>query len=67
MEWIMTTTCPAPENIRTGAALKGVLREIGYVLWLSRRLAAEVRAAKYRSVRPEMAEFCAVDMAACAA
>ena len=41
MEWIMTTTCPAPENIRTGAALKGVLREIGYVLWLSRRLAAQ--------------------------
>ena len=27
MEWIMTTTCPAPENIRTGAALKGVLRD----------------------------------------
>jgi hypothetical protein len=37
------------------------------VLWLSRKLAAEMRAEKYQPVRPEMAEFCAVDMAACAA
>jgi hypothetical protein len=64
----MTTAAPtAAEDVRTAAALKGMLRDIGYVLWLSRKLAAEIQAEKYQPVRPEMAEFCAVDMAACAA
>jgi hypothetical protein len=67
-EWIMTTAVPAAaEEVRTAIAVEGMLRDIGYVLWLSRKLAAEIRAEKYQPVRPEMAEFCAVDMAACAA
>jgi hypothetical protein len=64
----MTTTVPAAaETVRNASDLKAMLREIGYVLWISRKLAAEIRAEKYQPARPEMAEFCAVDMAACAA
>ena len=63
----MTTNTLTKDDIRTAPALKEMLREIGYVLWLSRKLAAEIRAEKCQPVRPEMAEFCAVDMAACAA
>ena len=63
----MTTSSPsAQEAIRTATA-QALLREIGYVLWLSRKLAAEIQAEKSQPVRPEMAEFCAVDMATCAA
>jgi len=67
MERIMTTSSPSPsENLRTANA-HALLREISYVLSLSRKLAAEIRAEPCQPVRPEMAEFCAVDMAACAA
>jgi hypothetical protein len=67
-EWIMApANAAAAETMRTANELKSMLREIGYVLWLSRKLAAEIKAEKYQPVRPEMAEFCAVDMAACAA
>jgi hypothetical protein len=51
----------------TTAELKALLREFGYVLWLSRKLAAEMNRDEPEPVRPEMAEFCAIDMAACAA
>jgi hypothetical protein len=49
---------------RTAAAVENMLRDIGYVLWLSRKLAAEIDPAE--PARPEMAEFCAFDSAACA-
>jgi shikimate kinase len=49
------------------ADVKALLREIGHVLWLSRKLAAEMKRVEPAPVRPEMAEFCAIDMAACAA
>jgi len=62
----MTTSSPSSETLRTATA-QALLREIGYVLWLSRKLAAEIRAEPVQPVRPDMAEFCAVDMAACAA
>ena len=63
----MTTSTPSPtETLRTATA-QAMLREVGYVLWLSRKLAAEIRAEKSQPVRPEMAEFCAVEMATCAA
>jgi hypothetical protein len=67
MEWNMMTSSPCPtETLRTATA-QALLREVGYVLWLSRKLAAEIRAEKSQPVRPEMAEFCAVEMATCAA
>jgi hypothetical protein len=59
----MTT---ADDTTRSATAVRGMLRDIGYVLWLSRKLAAEIKEPQ-PPVRPEMAEFCAVDMAACAA
>ena len=62
----MTPTVYTAETTRSATAVKGVLRDIGYVLWLSRKLAAEMKAAERAPVRPDMAEFCAVDMAACA-
>jgi hypothetical protein len=67
MEWIMTTSSPSAGETSRTATAQALLHEIGYVLWLSRKLAAEIRAEKSRPVRPDMAEFCAVDMAACAA
>jgi hypothetical protein len=61
------TTDSATETVPSAVTLDAVLTEIAYALWLSRRLAAEIRAEKYPPARPAMAEFCAVDMAACAA
>ncbi|HTK73768.1 MAG TPA: hypothetical protein VL371_00835 [Gemmataceae bacterium] len=63
----MTTSCPSPTQTTRTANAQALLREIGYVLWLSRRLAVEIQAEKSQPVRPEMAEFCAVEMATCAA
>lgn len=66
----MTTTHPTAETARSATHVKGVLCDIGYVLWLSRRVAAEIAAERSQPVRPDMSEFCAVDavdMAACAA
>jgi len=63
----MTTSSPSPSTTSRTATAQELLREIGYVLWLSRKLAAEIRAEPCHPVRPAMSEFCAVDMAACAA
>ena len=64
----MVTALPtdAQPTLTTGE-VKALLRDIGYVLWLSRKLAAEINEEARHPVRPEMAEFCAMDMAACAA
>jgi hypothetical protein len=43
-----------------------MLREIGYVLWIANKLAAEIQAERSVLARPDMAEFCAVETAACA-
>lgn len=64
----MTTALPTAREIACSkAAVRNMLRDIGYVLWLSRQLASEIEAEECQPVRPEMAEFCAVDAAACAA
>ena len=64
----MATALPTATEIARGeAAVKAMLRDVGYVLWLSRKLAAEIKTEECRPVRPEMAEFCAVDTAAFAA
>ena len=52
---------------RSAAEVKSLLRDIGYVLWITRKLAAEIKAEECQPVRPDMSEFCAVEMAACAA
>jgi hypothetical protein len=57
----------AADTTRSATAVQGMLRDIGYVLWLSRMLAAEVKKEECAAARPEMAEFCAVDAAAFAA
>lgn len=44
--------------------VKSMLREMGYVMWLARKLAEEIKAERCEPVRPEMAEFCAVEMSA---
>ncbi len=46
---------------RTKPVVRGMLREIGYVLWLTKKLAAEMQEEKNQLVRPEMSDFCAVD------
>jgi hypothetical protein len=51
----------------TRAQVAGMLREIGYVLWIAKNLAAEIKTQRSEPIRPEMAEFCAVEVAACAA
>jgi hypothetical protein len=51
------------DTARSETAVREMLRDIGYVLWLSRMLAAEIKAEEPRPARPEMAEFCAVDAA----
>jgi hypothetical protein len=51
------------EPARSATAVRGLLRDLGYVLWLSRKLAAEIEAEKCLPVRPEMCEYCAVDAA----
>ena len=60
----MKTKPAFAETPRSAIAVETMLRDIGYVLWLSRKLATELRAEKCRPVQPEMSEFCAVDMAA---
>jgi hypothetical protein len=57
----------ANDAARSGTAVRGMLRDIGDVLWLSRRLTAEMKAEKSRPTRPVMCEFCAVDAARMAA
>jgi hypothetical protein len=44
-----------------------MLRDIGYVLWLSRMLAADCKATPPEPIRPEMSDYCAADAAAFAA
>ena len=64
----MATALPTDaQPTLTTAEVLGLLREIGYLLWLSRKLAAEIKEEAHQPVRPEMAEFCAVDMVTCAA
>lgn len=63
----MTTAHLASEPARSAAAVRTMLRDIGYVLWLSRMVAAEIKAEKAQPVRPEMSEFCAIDSATFAA
>lgn len=63
----MKTQFPAIDKAVRTAQVKELLREVGYVLWLSRQLAQEMMAEKCEPVRPEMAEFCAVEIASCAA
>jgi hypothetical protein len=65
-ESAMTATV-STKNRRTAAEVRAMLREVGYVLHVTRKLVAEMRADEAEPVRPEMAEFCAIEMAACAA
>ena len=48
---------------RSEVVVRRMLREIGYVLYLSRKLANEIKSEKNQLVRPEMSDFCAVDSA----
>jgi hypothetical protein len=57
MKSVHTTLASA----RSETAVRAMLRDIGYVLWLSRMVAAEIEAEKSQPARPEMSEFCAVD------
>lgn len=63
----MKTRTPIIDRAVSAAAVKELLRDVGYVLWLSRKLAQEMQAEKCEPVRPEMSEFCAVEIASCAA
>jgi hypothetical protein len=55
----LTTTAKTPH---TRARVEGMLRDMGYVLWIAKKLAAEIKAERSEPVRPEMAEFCAVEV-----
>lgn len=55
------------ETRRTKPVVKGMLRDMGYILWIAKTLAAEIKVERAQPVRPEMSEFCAVDTAAFAA
>jgi len=59
------------DTARSATAVRTTLRDIGYVLWLSRGLAAEIKseakAEPRPGWRPEMADFCAFDAAGFAA
>jgi hypothetical protein len=63
----MTTVLREYPTRLSAAAVQEVLREIGYVLWLTRKLTAEMATEKCQPVRPEMAEFCSVESGAFAA
>jgi len=64
----MTTAHPAAADAaRSATAVEGMLRDVGFVLWLSRVLAANTRAISPEPIRPEMSDFCAVDAAEFAA
>jgi len=59
------------EATRSATAVRTMLRDIGYVLWISRGIAAEIRseatAERRPHRRPDMADFCACDAAGFAA
>lgn len=59
-----TTLTPNVKTPHTRAQVEGMLKDIGYVLWIAKKLAAEIKAERSEPVRPEMAEFCAVEMTA---
>jgi hypothetical protein len=64
----MATAHPnAADTTRSATAVEGMMRDIGYVLWLTRMLAAESKVSPPEPIRPEMSDFCAVDAAAFAA
>jgi hypothetical protein len=46
------------DNPRSKPDVREMLRDIGYVLWLTKKLSAEIQENKPQLVRPEMAEFC---------
>ena len=54
------------ENVRSEAAVRNMLRDIGYVLWLGRKLADDIRteAKVERRIpqRPMMSDFCATSL-----
>ncbi|MFL5328790.1 MAG: hypothetical protein ACJ8C4_07725 [Gemmataceae bacterium] len=47
---------------RTSTAVRSMLRDIGYVLWLSRMIAKEIETQERAPVRPEMSECCEFEM-----
>jgi hypothetical protein len=63
----MKTGIAAAETKLSPVAVRRLLRDIGYALWLARKLSAEITAEKSEPVRPEMSEFCAIEAGAFAA
>jgi hypothetical protein len=64
---MMTTALPAATQTARAAEVKALLRDIGYVLWLSKRVEAEVVAATRPPVRARTPERCAATPPACPA
>jgi hypothetical protein len=63
----MTAALPTVPQTARAAEVKALLRDIGYVLWLSKRVQAEVVAATRPPVRAVAPEPCAAKPLACAA
>jgi hypothetical protein len=63
----MTTALPTTTQTARAAEVKALLRDIGYVLWLSKRIEAEIVATTRPPVRAMTPEPCAPTPLACAA
>jgi hypothetical protein len=63
----MTTALPTATQTARAAEVKALLRDIGYVLWLSKRIEAEIVATTQPPVRAMTPELCAATPLACAA
>jgi hypothetical protein len=57
----------ATETARSETSVRAMLRDMGYVLWLSRMLAEDIKRDERQPARPDMSDFCAVDAATFAA
>jgi len=67
-ESIMTTAHLANTDVpRSSTAVRAMLRDIGYVLWLSRIVAKEIQQQKCQPLPPEMSDYCAFEATAFAA
>ena len=58
-----TAQLAGTDSPRTSAAVRAMLRDIGYVLWLSRMVAKEIETQERTPVRPEMSECCEFEAA----
>jgi len=64
---MMTAHSTSSDALQSATAVRAMLRDIGYVMWLSQLVAAEIEQHQCQLIRPEMSDYCEFETAAFAA